>query len=190
MTSVPKIPGAIFHLLPLCAILLGGCLGEREEASPQNPLLAIDIEAIHEVRFVGTSSPIPGDHFKSAARELIESVYSQASSLRKRDPAHITMPGNITMIQFFGDEDALLAEVSVGGDGETVVLHDPGDARKTLVVPSRDFCLYVFELLKTHAVHVLQEMLTLDDRGNRELHLKAYPFDQIRPEAAPPSSQK
>jgi len=29
--------------------------------------------------------------------------------------------------------------------------------------------------LVEHALHVLQKMLTVDDRGNRELHLKSSP---------------
>jgi hypothetical protein len=171
----------------LGAVLVLGC--RQESAEPPavlNPLLELDVEQVREVRFVGTSSPIPGNHFASADRAFIGEVFARAAALRPADPSHITMPGNITFIRLLAADETLLAEISVGGDGRTVVLHGPQDARKTVIAASPDFCRYCFGLLKTRALHVLQAMLTLDDRGNRELHLKSYPFDTIPPTPEPP----
>ncbi len=178
---------ATYGLCILGTAAFCGCTQEAEKPpTVLNPLLELDVGQVREVRFIGTSSPIPGNHFVSTDRKLIDDVFTRAAALRKANPGHITMPGNITFVQFMGEDDTLLAEVSVGGDGKTVVLHGPHDARKTVVAASPDFCLYCFGLLKTHALPVLQQMLTVDDRGNRELHLKAYPFDTIPPNPEPP----
>jgi len=168
-------------LMLICGVLATGCTKGTDSRQDQNPLAAVELEQITEVRFMGTSSPIPGDHFESTDPALIEEVFTKAAALRRADETHITMPGSITMIRFYSDPDTMVAEISVGGDGKTVVVHGPVDARTTVVAASPDFCLYCFELLKTHSPQVLQQMLTSDDRGNRELHLKSYPFDQVPP---------
>ncbi len=179
---------ARWGMVVVCAAWIAGCGHEIPTTTVENPLSEIDGGQVRELRFVGTSSPIPGVHFTSTDPQLIRETFARALALRKGGDVPITMPGNITMVQFVGAEEAILAELSIGGDGQCVVLHGPGDARKTVVVASREFCLYSFDLLRAHALHVLQEMLTVDDRGNRELHLKSYPFDRIPPAPTAPAA--